>query len=72
VDVNRSARYELVQVRLGRDLEAYVRGRWEDNAPWRTIAHDLRAITEVNVSHETLRSWFPELRSHKTRRAAVA
>ncbi len=54
-----SPRFELIQVRLGRDLTQYVRERRPD-AGWRTIAADLRTITGVEVSYETLRAWFKD------------
>ena len=69
--MNTSPRYQLIQTRLDRDLAGYVRERWEANTPWRDIAADLRTATDVQVSHETLRAWFPALRSSKTRRAVV-
>lgn len=40
----------------------FVRTRREAGRPWRLIARDLLEATggEVDVAHETLRSWFPE------------
>lgn len=57
---HRTARFELVQVRLGRDLVQYVNGRRDARDSWRTIAADLSAITGVAVSYETLRTWFDD------------
>jgi hypothetical protein len=60
----RSARFQLLQVRLGRDLSQYVTDRYPSSS-WRTIANDLTQITGVSISHETLRTWFPELSDHQ-------
>lgn len=49
---------ELIQVRLGRDLAAYVAAARAEGRDWRTIAADLTAVTGVAVSHESLRVWF--------------
>ena len=52
--------YQLVQIALQRDLESYVRRSRLRGIGWRTISKDLEALTDFKVSHETLRSWFPE------------
>lgn len=49
---------ELIQLRLGRDLAAYVGDARAQGRDWRTIAADLTAVTGVRVSHETVRAWF--------------
>lgn len=49
---------ELLQLRLGRDLGAYVAAARAEGRDWRTIATDLSAVTGVAVSHESLRVWF--------------
>lgn len=54
----------LAEYVLGRSLEEYVtekrqaRPRW----PWRMIAEQLAEDTDgkVNVTHEALRSWYPD------------
>jgi hypothetical protein len=58
----RSARYLLIQVRLGRDLAQYVEARRPGDG-WRAIAADLSQVTGISVSHETLRAWFAESES---------
>lgn len=58
--MQRTAKYELLQVRLGRDLAAYVETARHEGRDWRTIATDLKAATGTTVSHETLRAWFTE------------
>ena len=57
---DRTARFQLVQLRLGRDLTQYVTLRRADQESWRTIAADLTSISGVSVSHETLRTWFDD------------
>lgn len=42
-------------------IEAFVRSRRDKGQPWRRIEEDLRNKHGVEVSYETLRSWFPEL-----------
>jgi hypothetical protein len=58
--MQRSPQYEFLQVRLGRDLSAYVQEARAAGRAWRTIAADLSAITGVTVSYETVRVWFAE------------
>lgn len=43
-------------------LEMFVRSRREQGRAWRLIARDLYEATEgqVDLTHETLRSWFPD------------
>jgi hypothetical protein len=43
-------------------LTEFVRARRAEGMSWRTITHALWAATngDVDVSHETLRSWFPD------------
>lgn len=53
-----TARYELIQLRLGRDLAQYVTARRaKEKASWRRIASDLSTITGMPVSYESLRTW---------------
>ncbi len=66
--------YQLIEERLGQlpartavgdgTLAAYVRSRRpEPPASWRQIAAELRELTGVNVSHESLRAWFADRES---------
>ncbi len=57
----RSPMYLLVEARLGEPLEDYVIGRRDPDAQhsWRLIAEVLSKTTDVKVSPETLRQWFP-------------
>lgn len=56
--MGQTAKYQLIQLRLGRDLAQYVSDRQGSGDSWRTISADLSTLTGVHVSHETLRSWF--------------
>lgn len=53
-----TAKYELLQLKLGRDLAAYVAEKRAGGRDWRALADELSAEAGVDVSHETLRSWF--------------
>lgn len=54
----------LADVLLGDNgpLERFVRSRRTNGRSWRLIARDLYEATgrEVDVTYETLRSWFPD------------
>ena len=41
-------------------LEDLVADRRNQGVSWRKIAAELRDLTGIDVTHETLRSWFPE------------
>lgn len=41
-------------------LEELVADRRNQGVSWRKIAAELRDLTGIDVTHETLRSWFPE------------
>ena len=41
-------------------LEELVADRRNHGVSWRKIAAELRDLTGIDVTHETLRSWFPE------------
>lgn len=59
---NHSPTRRLAEMTLGSDLEEFVRSRRADKRPWRFIARDLYEATdgEVDLTYETLRSWFPD------------
>ncbi len=42
------------------DLEEFVRSRRDAGMAWRKVSNELRDETGVDVTHETLRSWFPD------------
>ena len=45
---------------LDGELETFVKTRRAENMSWRRIARALEEKTGLNVTHETVRSWFPE------------
>lgn len=53
----------LADVLLGEEgpLERFVRERRSEGRSWRLIARDLYELTEVDLTHESLRSWFPDV-----------
>lgn len=55
----RTAAHELADLKLGRPVTEYVAEKRADGKAWRVIARDLYLDTngEVDVTHETLRSW---------------
>lgn len=57
-----TATHRLADSLLGDDgpLEDFVRIRRVDGRSWRLIARDLYERTEIDVTYETLRSWFPD------------
>lgn len=56
--------HRLADILLGDSgpLEDFVRDRRATGRAWRLIARDLYEATqsEVDLTHETLRSWFPD------------
>jgi hypothetical protein len=57
-----SPTYRLADILLGGKLADYVHEARAAGRSWRRIAIDLRDVTktEIDVTHETLRSWFPD------------
>lgn len=55
-----SATYRLADHLLDGQLEAYVGDRRQAGKSWRRISLDLRDEFEIEVTHETLRNWFPQ------------
>lgn len=54
--------YRLADILLDGKLAAYVRTARAAGKSWRRIAIEIRDDTdrEIDVTHETLRSWFPD------------
>lgn len=52
--------FQLLQIRMGRDLAAWVEAQRAAGESWRAIAASATSITGVPVSHETFRAWFTE------------
>lgn len=50
--------YDLVQMRLGRDLYAYLSEAQAADRDWRSIAADVSSASGVSVSYESLRRWY--------------
>lgn len=57
---NRSHTYLLVEARLGKNLARHVAARRAANDSWNAIALDLHTRTEIAVTGQTLRNWFPD------------
>lgn len=51
---------QLAELKLGSSLEDFVRTRRNDGTSWRRITLELRDRTGIDVTHETLRSWYPD------------
>jgi hypothetical protein len=62
-----TATRRLADTLLDGGLDDYVRTRRGQGRAWRRIAMDLLADTKVDVSEQTLRSWYPELRGSDDR-----
>jgi hypothetical protein len=54
--------HRLADILLGDDgpLENFVRTRRATGRAWRLIARDLYEATDLDLTYETLRSWFPD------------
>jgi hypothetical protein len=44
----------------GESLESFVRDRRGQDMSWRRIAYELYERTGVDLTHESLRKWFPD------------
>jgi hypothetical protein len=53
--------YRLVELRLGRSLAGYVGERRAAGEDWRSIVREIGADAGVEISRETLRSWFVQV-----------
>ena len=56
--MSQTATYQLVEHLLDDDLDRWVTTRREAGTGWRPLARALSDQTGIQVSHETLRSWF--------------
>lgn len=67
---------QLADLILGDDgpLETFVRSRRADGRAWRLIARDLYEATgqRIDVTYETLRSWYPDEAGDPAEAEAVA
>jgi hypothetical protein len=55
-----TATRRLLDLLLDEGIEAFVSERRDRGDPWRTIARDVYDRTDVDITPETLRSWFTE------------
>ena len=63
VNSMQSPLHRLIDAKLGGDgalAELVACGR-VDGFSWRVISAEVRTLTGIDVTHETVRSWFPEL-----------
>lgn len=51
---------QLLDIKLDGGLNDFVHSRRDRGASWRRISLDIRDEVGVDVTHETLRSWFPD------------
>jgi hypothetical protein len=58
----RTATYHLADVIIPEGVQKFVLSRRAAGLSWRRIVLEMRDVTgaRVDVSHETLRSWFPD------------
>lgn len=63
VPTNVSVTQRLADTLLEGQLEQFVRSRRAQGRSWRLISRDLYEATQVDVSYETLRTWFPEAKA---------
>lgn len=57
--------HQLIEIRLGRPLEELVQEQLDAGQGWRRIADIVQERTNVTVSYEALRSWFPKQRRRR-------
>ncbi len=55
--MRQTALYQLIQVRLGRDLGDYIATARTEGRSLRRIAADLHAVTGQPVTYEAIRQW---------------
>ena len=55
-----STKRQLVEDRLGSDLEAFVLDLRQDGVSWPVISRRIERVVGVQVSGNTLRLWFEE------------
>lgn len=57
MNTNPTPTYLLVQDRLGTNLDQHIAARRAEGESWTSIAYEIRDITGMSVTGETLRSW---------------
>ena len=53
----RTAKFQLIEDRLGSDLAAFIRQRRNDDTSCENIARELWATTGVDVTAQTIANW---------------
>lgn len=53
-----TTKYQLIEERLGSDLEAFVLDLRQDGVAWTAIAARIERVVGVTVDHQTLTNWF--------------
>lgn len=56
----------LIEIRIGGDLAGFVARQRSEGRAWRPIATEISAKARIQVSHETLRKWYPDTESAAT------
>lgn len=67
-----SRTYQLIEERLDGTLADYIRNRRPPQATWRQLAAEIHDLTGVDVSYETLRTWFSERDAERTESGSAA
>lgn len=54
---------QLADLKLDGQLDAFVKSRRTLGMSWRLVARELWQQTGIDITYETLRSWYPEDRA---------
>lgn len=54
---------QLVDIKLGGGLDEFVTTRRAAGLSWRLVARELWIRTGIDITYETLRSWYPQDRA---------
>jgi hypothetical protein len=60
METERSKLYRLVERDLGESLADLIAARRTYDYPWAAIAREISARSEIEISDDTLRRWFPD------------
>jgi len=61
-------RQQLVEAKLGRDVVEWIQERRDAGRAWPKVAYDLFEATKMEVSHETLRTWYDTAQAEAAKR----
>jgi hypothetical protein len=56
--VIKSKRQQLIEHRLQQDLAVWVAAGRRDGRSWRVLARQVRTLTGIGITHQTLFAWF--------------